>query len=280
MKKKLSTILIVLLFLISLSLLTYPYIANQWNVYRNERLISKYYKEVSTQEEDYSKYWQTAQEYNRSLVQNSLTDSFNANTTTLQDDTYNSCLNLLNDGVMGYIDIPKIGVTIPIYHTTQEEVLQKGVGHLQGSSLPVGGEGTHSVLAGHRGLPNYALFTDLDLLQVGDCFTLHILDGILCYQVDQIVVVEPQDTSNLAIVKGMDYVTLLTCTPYGVNTHRLLVRGHRIPYTSEVENKITDNAIGSVSLYTNYLFWIVLGITITIVFAIVLTTLERKRNKR
>ena len=147
MKKKFSTILIVLLFLISLSLLTYPYIANQWNLYRNERLISKYSKEVSTQEEDYSKYWQMAQEYNRSLVQNSLTDSFNSNTATSQDDTYNSCLNLLNDGIMGYIDIPKIEVTIPIYHTTQEEVLQKGVGHLQGSSLPVGGEGTHSVLA-------------------------------------------------------------------------------------------------------------------------------------
>ena len=166
--------------------------------------------------------------------------------------------------MMGYVQIPKINVKIPIYHTTNEDVLQKAAGHLAGSSLPVGGEGSHAVISAHRGLPSAALFTDLDKLTEGDHFLLSILDDTLCYEVDQISVVDPTDTKALVSEAGQDLVTLLTCTPYGVNSHRLLVRGHRIPYES-VQDEVTPAAAGLIgtSLHTSYLLWVLIGLGVT-----------------
>ena len=190
-----------------------------------------------------------------------------------------ACLNLNGDEIMGIVEIPKIDVTIPIYHTTEDEVLQLGAGHLEGSSLPVGGEGTHSVISAHRGLPSAALFTDLDRMEEGDHFLLHILDDTLCYEVDQINVVEPEDTELLSAVEGEDLVTLLTCTPYGVNSQRLLVRGHRVPYVEEevAEEKVP---LSQISLHTSYLLWVIVGLTVTGLFILFLYGRDRKARAR
>ena len=169
------------------------------------------------------------------------------NTYTLSDEQmreYESLLDLSGLGIMGYIEIPEIDCSLPVYHGTEESVLQIAVGHIEWTSLPVGGEGTHCVLSGHRGLPSAKLFTNLDKLEPGDVFLLRILDEVLTYEVDQILIVEPQDTSALQIVKGKDYCTLMTCTPYGVNTHRLLVRGHRIDNIEQAHSvRVTADAV-------------------------------------
>lgn len=182
--------------------------------------------------------------------------------------------------MMGYVQVPKIGVKIPIYHTTNEDVLEKGAGHLPGSSFPVGGEGTHTVISAHRGLPSAALFTDLDKLQEGDYFLLSVLDDTLCYQVDQITVVEPTDTSTLTAEEGKDLATLLTCTPYGVNSHRLLVRGHRVPYEEAEDGLIpaSSSLIGP-SLHTSYLLWVIVGLLITGGFIGLLYLYDRKLSE-
>ena len=283
MKKKTSTILVVIVFLAGLSLLLYPFVANQWNSYRQSRLISNYESTVAEMEEageiDYEKEWQKANAYNAALLPSILPDSFAvADASEEEDDEYMSCLNLTGDGMMGIVEIPKIDVKIPIYHTTEDEVLQKAAGHLEGSSLPVGGESTHSVISAHRGLPSATLFTDLDQMEEGDHFLLHILDDTLCYEVDQILVVEPKQTESLAVEEGEDLVTLLTCTPYGVNTERLLVRGHRVPYDPE---ELADNEAlqGPISLHTNYLLWVFVGLGITGLFVLLLFLRERKLKK-
>ena len=283
MKKKTSTILVVIVFLAGLSLLLYPFVANQWNSYRQSRLISNYESTVAEMEEageiDYEKEWQKANAYNAALLPSILPDSFAvAEASDEEDDAYMSCLNLTGDGMMGIVEIPKIDVKIPIYHTTEDEVLQKAAGHLEGSSLPVGGESTHSVISAHRGLPSATLFTDLDQMEEGDHFLLHILDDTLCYEVDQILVVEPKQTESLAVEEGEDLVTLLTCTPYGVNTERLLVRGHRVPYDPE---ELADNEAlqGPISLHTNYLLWVFVGLGITGLFVLLLFLRERKLKK-
>lgn len=188
-----------------------------------------------------------------------------------------SCLNILTDEMMGYVEVPKINIKIPIFHTTSEEVLSKGAGHLEGSSLPVGGENTHSVISAHRGLPSASLFTDLDQLEDGDHFLIRVLDQTLCYEVDQIHIVEPENTSDLAVEPGQDLVTLLTCTPYAVNTKRLLVRGHRVPYEEETIEK--EEKESPMSLYTNYLLWVVVGLAVTAVLVIFLWQYD-KRYKR
>ena len=283
MKKKTSTILVVIVFLAGLSLLLYPFVANQWNSYRQSRLISNYESTVAEMEEageiDYEKEWQKANAYNAALLPSILPDSFAvAEASDEEDDAYMSCLNLTGDGMMGIVEIPKIDVKIPIYHTTEDEVLQKAAGHLEGSSLPVGGESTHSVISAHRGLPSATLFTDLDKLEEGDHFLLHILDDTLCYEVDQILVVEPKQTESLAVEEGEDLVTLLTCTPYGVNTERLLVRGHRVPYDPE-ELAENETPKGQISLRTNYLLWVFVGLGITGLFVLLLFLRERKLKK-
>lgn len=189
-----------------------------------------------------------------------------------------SSLNLTGNGMMGYVQIPKINVRLPIFHTTEEDVLQTAAGHLEGSSLPAGGPDTHAVISAHRGLPSASLFTDLDKLKKGDYFFLYILDDILCYQVDKISVVKPDQTKALSVEEGQDLVTLLTCTPYGVNSHRLLVRGHREPYTG-VEEEGTPAALIGTSLRTSYLLWVLVGLGVTGAFILFLYSREVKRKR-
>ena len=282
-KRLILTIIMILFFLAGLSLLLYPFVANQWNNYRQQRLISSYEDTVAQKEEageiDYDAEWAKAQAYNEALLPSILPDSFAvAEASDEPDEEYMSCLNITGDGMMGMVEIPKIDVNLPIYHTTSEEVLEKAAGHLEGSSLPVGGESTHAVISAHRGLPSASLFTDLDQLEEGDHFLIHVLDDTLCYEVDQILVVEPKETESLAVEEGQDLVTLLTCTPYGVNSDRLLVRGHRVPYVPEEVEEEQANALFGTSLHTNYLFWVVAGLAVTAAFIGYLSYRERKKQ--
>ena len=286
MKKKAGNLVIGIIFLAGLSLLLYPFVANQWNNYRQKQLLSGYEQVVSEKEAaegiDYDAERKKAEEYNEALLPCVLPDSFALAESSGEDPVYMNTLNIAGDEMMGSVEIPKINIKIPIYHTTEEEVLNKGAGHLEGSSLPVGGANTHAVISAHRGLPSASLFTDLDQLKEGDHFLIHVLNETLCYEVDKISVVEPEDTSDLAVEDGADLVTLLTCTPYGVNTERLLVRGHRVPYVEE-EVKEEKTVLSGSSLHTNYLLWVFVGLSVTALFIFVLylkeTKLKRRANK-
>lgn len=286
MKKKAGNLVICIIFLAGLSLLLYPFVANQWNNYRQKQLISGYEQAVSEKEAaegiDYDAERKKAEDYNEALLPCVLPDSFALAESSGVDPVYMNTLNIAGDEMMGSVEIPKINIKIPIYHTTEEEVLNKGAGHLEGSSLPVGGANTHAVISAHRGLPSASLFTDLDQMKVGDHFLLHVLDETLCYEVDKISVVKPEDTTALAVEDGQDLVTLLTCTPYGVNTERLLVRGHRVPYVEE-EVKEEKTVLSGSSLHTNYLLWVFVGLSVTALFVFVLylkeTKLKRRANK-
>lgn len=286
MKKKAGNLVIGIIFLAGLSLLLYPFVANQWNNYRQKQLLSGYEQVVSEKEAaegiDYDAERKKAEEYNEALLPCVLPDSFALAESSGEDPVYMNTLNIAGDEMMGSVEIPKIDIKIPIYHTTEEEVLNKGAGHLEGSSLPVGGANTHAVISAHRGLPSASLFTDLDQLKEGDHFLIHVLNETLCYEVDKISVVEPEDTSDLAVEDGADLVTLLTCTPYGVNTERLLVRGHRVPYVEE-EVKEEKTVLSGSSLHTNYLLWVFVGLSVTALFIFVLylkeTKLKRRANK-
>lgn len=283
MKKTAYRILVIIIFLAGLSLLLYPFVANKWNTYRQSRLISSYEEVVSEKTEagaiDYEAEWLKAQQYNDELMPMILPDSFAIAEAEGEDEEYMAALNLAGDGIMGTVEIPKIGITLPIYHTTEEEVLERAAGHLEGSSLPIGGENTHAVISAHRGLPSAALFTDLDQLEAGDHFLIHVLDETLCYEVDQILTVEPDDTSALQVEDGEDLVTLLTCTPYGVNSHRLLVRGHRVPYEETVVAE-EETPLAAVSLHTNYLLWVFVGLGVTALFILVLFLFDRRARKK
>ena len=286
MKKKAGNLVIGIIFLAGLSLLLYPFVANQWNNYRQKQLISGYEQVVSDKEAaegiDYDAERKKAEDYNEALLPCVLPDSFALAESSGVDPVYMNTLNIAGDEMMGSVEIPKINIKIPIYHTTEEEVLNKGAGHLEGSSLPVGGANTHAVISAHRGLPSASLFTDLDQMKVGDHFLLHVLDETLCYEGDKISVVKPEDTTALAVEDGQDLVTLLTCTPYGVNTERLLVRGHRVPYVEE-EVKEEKTVLSGSSLHTNYLLWVFVGLSVTALFILVLylkeTKLKRRANK-
>ena len=244
MKKKkgnFTTLLLILVLLAGLSLLLYPSLSDYWNSFHQTRAIATYAEKVANLNQDqYDEIWAAAESYNASL-----TDRVNAYLLSdAQKEEYQQLLNVSGLGVMGYIEIPSIDCSLPIYHGTEESVLQIAVGHLEWSSLPVGGESTHCVLSGHRGLPSAKLFTNLDKLQTGDIFLLRILDEVLTYEVDQILIVEPQEVGALQIVEGQDYCTLVTCTPYGINTHRLLVRGHRIDNVEEAKTvRVTADAV-------------------------------------
>lgn len=241
MKKHWSTVLLILIFLIGLSLILYPSISNWWNETRSSKVISDYSELVAELDEDeYEQIWTQAVAYNESRA-----GAANPYLLTPeQKEIYHCVLNVGGNGVMGYIEIPSIGVSLPVYHTVNEDILQVAAGHVEWSDLPVGGEGTHCVLSGHRGLPSAKLFTDLDDLRVGDTFMLRILDGLLTYEVDQILIVDPDDVKDLRQLPGQDLCTLVTCTPYGINTHRLLVRGHRVENTQEAEVvRVTANAV-------------------------------------
>lgn len=224
-KRRWTTALLVFILLAGLVLLLYPTVSDYWNSFRQTKVISDYAQEIhSIDQERYDDLIESAREYNDTLrTRNNeyiLTDT--------QKEQYEALLNVSGSGAMGYIEIPSIGCSLPIYHGTSNAVLQIAIGHLEWSSLPVGGEGTHCVLSGHRGLPSAKLFTDLDKMAVGDLFMLRILDEVMTYEVDQLLVVEPHETEALLIEPGKDYCSLVTCTPYGVNTHRILVRGHRV----------------------------------------------------
>ncbi len=224
-KNKVTVIILIIAFLAGLSLLLYPFAADYWNSMHQSQAVATYVESVTELDDTtYDELLREAQEYNASL----LGDDERFMPDEEEQQYYNSLLNISGNGVIGYVEIPSIDVTLPIYHGTSEEVLQVAVGHIEGSSLPVGGLGTHCVISGHRGLPSARLFTDLDQLSEGDTFTLMVLDETLTYEVDQIRIVEPDDISLLEIEEGQDLCTLVTCTPYGVNSHRLLVRGHRI----------------------------------------------------
>lgn len=283
MKSKLNKLIIGIIFLAGLSLLLYPFVANQWNNHRQKQLISSYEQSVSDKdaahEIDYDAELQKAKAYNEALLPSILPDSFAVAQASEEDKTYMDALNIAGDEVMGIVEIPKINIKLPIYHTTDEEVLKQAAGHLEGSSLPVGGESTHAVISAHRGLPSASLFTDLDQLKKGDHFLIHVLNENLCYEVDKISVVKPEETSSLAVEEGQDLVTLLTCTPYGVNTERLLVRGHRVPY---VEQEVADEKtpLSGISLHTNYLLWVIIGLTITAIFILVLYLKEKNLQKK
>ena len=286
MKKKAGNLVIGIIFLAGLSLLLYPFVANQWNNYRQKQLISGYEQVVSDKEAaegiDYDAERKKAEDYNEALLPCVLPDSFALAESSGVDPVYMNTLNIAGDEMMGSVEIPKINIKIPIYHTTEEDVLNKGAGHLEGSSLPVGGANTHAVISAHRGLPSASLFTDLDQMKVGDHFLLPGGDETLGYEVDKISVVKPEDTSALAVEDGQDLVTLLTCTPYGVNTERLLVRGHRVPYVEE-EVKEEKTVLSGSSLHTNYLLWVFVGLSVTALFVFVLylkeTKLKRRANK-
>lgn len=230
-KRTISTIALLAVFLVGLSLLLYPTVSGWWNSMHQSQAIASYSGAVAEMREEQRKeLLDQARAYNETLVGKA--DRFTLSDEELEE--YNSLLNVDGTNVIGYVDIDKIDCHLPIYHGTDDAVLQVGVGHLEGSSLPVGGESTHAVISGHRGLPSARLFTDLDQMEVGDTFTISVLDETLTYEVDQIRIVEPTDLSDLAIEEGQDLCTLVTCTPYGINTHRLLVRGHRVENASTV----------------------------------------------
>lgn len=230
-KKKFNSIpLLVIAFFAFLILYLYPFIADKWNAYVNKQLIVEYQNQVQSVDavDKYEKEYEAAVAYNKEIAESST--KLITSVETQKSEEYENLLNMGSDGMMGYIEIPRLNIEVPIYHYSDDAVLEKGIGHVHGSSLPVGGENTHSILTGHRGLPSSKLFTDLDKMEVGDKFYIHILGKDLAYDVISVNVVLPAKTDSLVIEDGKDLITLVTCTPYGVNTHRLLVTGSRIPY--------------------------------------------------
>ena len=277
MKKKsgnITTILLVVILLAGLSLLLYPSFSDYWNSFHQSRAIASYAEQVAQLDENqYEEIWSAAADYNASLAERS-------NAYILSDEqkaAYEQLLNVSGTGIMGYIEIPSIDCSLPIYHGTDEGVLQIAVGHLEWTSLPVGGAGSHCVLSGHRGLPSARLFTDLDKLAVGDVFMLRVLDEVLTYEVDQILIVEPQDTDALQIEPGQDYCTLVTCTPYGINTHRLLVRGHRIENLEQA--KTVHVTADAVQIEPMIVAPIVAIPMLLVLFAVLMSPRRSKRKK-
>lgn len=282
MKRKIINTFALLLLVIGLLLLPYPAVSNYIYENRQKELVT-YYEQTQKQlpEETLHEQWQECWDYNKALISGGvlLTDPFDDTQLDPTSHPYVDLLNLHGDGMMGSLEIPAIDVYLAIYHGTQEDVLQEGVGHLQGTSLPVGGTSSHCVLSAHSGLSNKRLFTDLEQLQEGDVFYLHILGEVLAYEVDQIKVVEPEDTSDLQIHADEDYVTLVTCTPYGINSHRLLVRGTRIPY--EAAKTIEDTtSVRNGTWQRAYIQAFLLGGMVIIIFVIGGILYKKKQQKR
>ena len=274
MKKHGTTIILIIVFLVGLSLLLYPTFADWWNSVHQSRAVASYVEQVANIDEDqYQELWSAAWDYNCSLTERSnnfvLTDE--------QKVLYEQLLDVGGSGIMGYIEIPAIGVTLPIYHGTDEAVLQVAVGHLEWTSLPVGGESSHCVVSGHRGLPSAKLFTDLDQLAAGDVFIFRVLDEILTYEVDQILIVEPHETAPLMVEQGKDLCTMITCTPYGVNSHRLLVRGHRI---ENLEESVTIRVTADATQIEPIIVAPMLAIPMLLVLFIILMIPKRRTKRR
>ncbi|ERJ01222.1 MULTISPECIES: class C sortase [Eubacteriales] len=274
-KNRITVIFLVAVLLAGLSLLLYPLISNYWNSIHQSQAIAAYMDDVSELDDSaYDALWEEAQDYNTSL----LDDENRFFPDEEEQQQYEHLLSISNDGIMGYIEIPSIDVTLPIYHGTSEEVLQVAIGHIEGSSLPIGGPSTHCVISGHRGLPSSRLFTDIDQLSEGDLFTLLVLDETLTYEVDQIRIVEPDDTSLLEIEEGEDLCTLVTCTPYGVNSHRLLVRGHRVENQEAAGIlRITADALMIDSRFVAPV--LAVPILLVVVLFMVLRPLKRKKRR-
>lgn len=275
-KGRLLNIILIVILLAGLSLLLYPTFSELWNSTRQSRAIADYSKQVSAMDrEEYEKLWKMAEEYNQNLKNRTAFYELDEE----QKKEYEQMLNVSGSGIMAYIEIPKIGCSLPIYHGTDESVLQVAIGHLEWSSLPIGGESTHCVISGHRGLPSARLFTDLDELEEGDLFYITVLGEKLAYEVDQIEVVLPEEVEELGIEEGKDYVTLVTCTPYGINTHRLLVRGHRTEYT---EPETEENSVGKVVITKNLTkqFWQMAALVSVGLVVLVLVMLMIFRKKK
>lgn len=272
-KKHFSTIALVIVFVIGLGLLLYPSLSDYWNSFHQSRAIANYAAEVADiDNEEYEKIWDDAVEYNETLLQR----SYRWKLSEAEEQEYESLLNVGGNGMMGYIEIPEINVSLPIYHGIDEAVLQIAIGHIEGSSLPVGGESTHCVLSGHRGLPSAKLFSNLDQLKEGDTFVIRVLDETLTYEVDQIRIVDPEDLSELEIIQGKDLCTLVTCTPYGINTHRLLVRGHRVANQDTNSIRVTADAMQIEPVIVAP----VIAAPILLVLLIILLVSTRKRKWR
>ena len=275
LKKKLPTILLVLVFLTGVGLLLYPTFSDWWNSFHQSRAVASYMDSVTHLDTTkYEEILAKADAYNQALSKTGIQWIVDEE----QEKAYNEQLNVNESGIMGYIDIPKINITLPIYHGTDEAVLQVAIGHLTGTSLPVGGESTHCIVSGHRGLPSARLFTDIDKLVDGDTFTMTVLNRTVTYQVDQIRIVEPTDLSDLQIEKGKDLCTLVTCTPYGINTHRLLVRGHRVA-NAQGDAPVIADAMQIESIYIAP-FMAVPMLIILVIGMYMYTGRRRRRNRR
>lgn len=275
MKKHMSTVFLVLIIVIGLSLLLYPTFSDWWNASHQSRVIDNYSESVAELDTvTYVRVWEEARAYNQTLVgmENRwfLTDE--------QTQVYHSMMNAAGNGIMGYIEIAELSVRLPIYHGVEESVLQVGVGHIPGSSLPTGGAGTHCVLSGHRGLPSAKLFTSLDKMAEGDLFMLHVLDETLTYEVDQILTVLPEEVEALEIDPEGDYCTLVTCTPYGVNTHRLLVRGCRVENIEEKAPVLITADAMQIDEWLVAPFAAILTLTLFGLFKAVILPKKRKRR--
>lgn len=257
-----SNVLLVIIFLLGLSLLLYPTVSDYWNSFHQSRAISSYSESVANMDnENYEMQMKLAKEYNQKLAKKKYQWSMSEE----EVKEYNSILNVTSTGIMGYIEIPNLNSTLSIYHGSNDDVLQIAIGHIEGSSLPIGGKNTHSVVSGHRGLPSAKLFTDLDKLKENDIFMLHVLDETLTYEVDQIRIVLPEEVEELEIVEGKDYCTLVTCTPYGINSHRLLVRGHRIDNPEHIQ---AQRVSADATLVDNFSVACVLGSIIVVILVI------------
>ncbi len=275
MKKRISTILLIVVFVAGLGLMLYPTLSDLVNKAHQSVAINSYDKQVAKlSKEDYRKILNDARQYNKTVTSN----EFPRDERDLEgNDEYRAAVNPSGNGMIGYLKIDSIDVRLAIYHTTKESLLQTGVGHVPTTSLPVGGKNTHAVLTGHRGLPSARLFTDLDKVKTGDRFYIYVLDDILAYEVDQIKTVVPTDTRDLQIVQGKDYVTLVTCTPYGINSHRLLVRGHRVTYDEKMREELAETVEVS-KLSAEQLAIFVAGLSVALLIIVILIIKKRREE--
>lgn len=278
MKNKIIGILIVLIFAVGYGILNYPVFGTLYNQIRGQKVLDSYDEAVQTMDESKrKKYWKEAEDYNAMLVKENpqLSDAFSQEEKK-EDSTYNHVLDMEESGVMGALEIPKISLYLPIYHGTSAEVLEKGIGHLEGSSIPIGGKDTHAVLTGHRGLPSAELFSNLDQLEREDEFYIHILGKTLAYKVFNVETVKPEETGHLTIAKGQDRVTLVTCTPYGINTHRLLVHAKRVPYTEQKDENTSKSNLWNWMLKQKTF----LASTGVLILLIIYSLIHRKNKKK
>ena len=283
-KKKLNLLLLlapVLLFAAGAGIFLYPAISNYLAERQQTEVIHTYQAKVDEMEQaKLDEAWQEAVEYNENLAGDPVHDPFVMGSGYVLPDNYEDVLNINGDGVMGYVEIPKIDVYLPIYHGTSEEVLEEGAGHLEMTALPIGGENRHPVISAHRGLPSAELFTRLDEMETGDEFYIHVLDETLAYEVDQIEVILPEELPLLQPEEDRDLLTLLTCTPYAVNTHRLLVRGTRVPYVESAVQDHVDRARADRSWLEEYIHAIVLGVLLLIILGTAAFLIWRRKRKK